>query len=102
LKHLDNLDFKNQSEYVSRWAVAIQYSYSFAGEIYAGTYFLPETWSDSHLTEEAGKIWIGQKIVVRCNPNRPVQSCFLVADGAPGNPHIPTAFADQPTSPPYR
>ncbi len=95
-KNLDNLDRRNQAEYVSRWAVAIQYSYSFTGEIYSGTYFLPETLPDGSLAAEAGKAWIGRKIVVRCNPNRPVQSCFLVTDGAPGKPHIPTAFADQP------
>jgi hypothetical protein len=94
--HLDNLDSENKGEFVSRWAVAIQYAYSFAGETYTGTYFLPETWTDGHLAAEAGKTWIGKKIVVRCNPKHPNQSCFQVMDGAPGKPHIPTAFADQP------
>ena len=94
--NLDNLDEKNESNYVSRWAVAIQYSYSFAGEVYAGQYFLPETWSDGHLATKAGKAWIGKKIVVRYNPSHPTRSYFLMADGAPGRSHIPMAFADQP------
>lgn len=91
-----NFDNSYGSEYIPHWAVAIRYSYGFAGEMYAGIYFLPETWSEGDLAAEAGRGWIGKKIVVRCNPDRPDQSCFLVEDGAPGEPYIPKSLAAEP------
>lgn len=85
-----------QDPEVSRWAVAIQYSYCFGGKVHVGIYFLPETWSDGYVAAEAGRSWIGKQIVIRCSHERPEQSLFLVGDGAPGRPHIPASFAEKP------
>lgn len=91
---LENED--DNREHVSRWATAIQYAYRVQGELYAGTYFLPGTNCDGHLATAAGRAWVGRQIVVRYNPNRVEQSVFLVEDGAPGRPHIPTVPSDKP------
>jgi hypothetical protein len=87
---------ESNAEYVACWATAIQYTYHANGEIYAGTYFLPGTWSDGHLAAEAGRAWVGRKIVVRYNPVLPEQSVFLEQDGAPGRPHISRLVSDRP------
>jgi hypothetical protein len=93
---LDNLDNENKDEYVSRWAVAIEYTYQVAGEIYSGRYFLPVTYTDGHLASEAGRAWVGKSIIVRFNPHHAERSVFLVEDGAPGEPHIPTTLSERP------
>src|SRR5215471_4586785 len=76
-------------KYRARWAVALQYSYEAEGESYAGTYFLPKTYKDGDLADDAADAWIDKTITVRYNHFRPKLSFFLVQDGAPGKPHIP-------------
>jgi len=85
-----------QRDYIPSWQPAIQYSYRVAGEIYAGTYFLPQTYTDGYLASEAGKFWIGKTINVRYNPARPGQSLFLVKDGAPGRSRVSRLGSDKP------
>jgi uncharacterized protein DUF3592 len=89
-------DERSDGEYYPRWSVAIQYSYQADGESYAGTYFLPQTYSDGVLASEAERAWVGKQIVVRYNPSRPDQSFFLEQDGAPGKPHIPRLISYGP------
>lgn len=86
----------DKAEYVACWVSAIQYTYHVNGEIYAGTYFLPQTSPDGHLAAEAGRRWVGRKIVVRVNPDSPEESFFLEQDGAPGKPHILRSISDSP------
>ena|SRR6266478_6181873 len=89
-------DGDDDEEYFPRWTIAIQYSYQADGELYAGTYFLPSTYSDGDLASEAENAWAGRKIVVRYNPSKPAQSWFLEQDGAPGKPHIPRLLSYRP------
>ncbi|HLW52997.1 MAG TPA: DUF3592 domain-containing protein [Candidatus Angelobacter sp.] len=89
-------DDRDDSDYHPRFAVAIQYSYRAGGELYSGTYFLPHTFTRGDLASEAEESWADRKIVVRYNPSRPRQSCFLVEDGAPGRPHIPRLLSYSP------
>lgn len=89
-------DEHSDAEYYSRWSVAIQYSYQANGELYSGTYFLPQTYSDGDLASEAERAWVGKQIVVRYNPSKPAQSFFLEQDGAPGKPHIPRLLSYSP------
>ena len=49
-------------KYYARWAVALQYSYEAAGEVYSGIYFLPRTYSDGALAYEAEAAWAGKRI----------------------------------------
>jgi hypothetical protein len=92
----DSLRNDNRDAYVSRWAVAIEYTYRFDGEMHSGTYFLPLTYTDGHVATEAGRAWVGKSIIARSNPHQPEQSIFLVEDGAPGEPHIPVTISDRP------
>jgi hypothetical protein len=80
---------EDDNEYYPRFAVALEYSYHADGELYSGTYFLPGTYTEGDLASEAERAWVGRKIVVRYNPDKPTQSVFLEEDGAPGKPHIP-------------
>ncbi len=89
-------DEDDDEEYFPSWAIAIQYSYQADGELYAGSYFLPSTYSDGDLAREVKDSWVGKKIVVRCNPSKPGQSFFLEQDGAPGKPRIPRALSYYP------
>lgn len=83
-------------DYKACLAVAIQYSYDADGESYAGTYFLPDTYTDGNLADDAAKAWIDKTITVRYNSSRPKQSFFLEEDGAPGKPHIPGLLSWKP------
>jgi len=92
----NNLKNASDSEYVSRWAVAIEYVYQADGKTYPGAYFLPHTYTDGHLASEAGRAWMDKNIIVRFNPHHPEQSVFMVEDGAPGEPHIPKTLSSRP------
>jgi hypothetical protein len=83
-------------EYKARWAVAIEYSYQAWGESYAGSYFLPGTYAEGDLANDAGNAWTDKTITVRYNPSRPKQSFFMEEDGAPGQPHIPRLLSWRP------
>jgi uncharacterized protein DUF3592 len=85
----EDLNYEDANDYSARWAVAIQYSYQVEDEYFAGTFFLPETYSDGDLAQDAANAWTEKTITVRYNPSRPKQSFFLEQDGAPGKPHIP-------------
>jgi hypothetical protein len=89
-------DEEDDDEYYPRWTIAIQYSYQADGEFYAGTFFLPKTYSDGDLASAEERAWAGRKIVVRYNPAKPMQSFFLEQDGAPGKPHIPRLLSYRP------
>lgn len=86
----------SSEEYIDIWAPAIQYSYQVNGEFYAGTYFLPQVYKDSGKATVAGRVWIGETIIIRYDPKDPEKSFFLQSDGAPGKPHIPRSLADRP------
>jgi hypothetical protein len=92
----DHDDRYEEADYNARWAVALQYSYQAEGESYAGTYFLPETYKDGDLADDAASTWINKTITVRYNSSRPKQSFFLQEDGAPGKPHIPRLLKWKP------
>jgi hypothetical protein len=93
----DDDDYRARlAAYHARFAVAIEYTYRVAGEVYTGAYFLPETYTDGSLAGDAQRSWAERKIVVRYNPSNPAQSVFLVKDGAPGKPHIPRALSSRP------
>lgn len=92
----DHDDREEETDYDARWAVAIQYSYDADGESYAGTYFLPETYTDGDLADEAAKAWTDKTITVRYHSSRPKQSFFLEEDGASGKPHIPRLLSWKP------
>jgi hypothetical protein len=83
-------------EYKARWAVALQYSYLADGESYAGTYFLPGTYDEGDLADEAADAWTDKTITVRYSSSSPGKSFFLVEDGAPGKPHIPRLLSWKP------
>jgi hypothetical protein len=89
-------DESDDYEYYPLFAVAIQYSYRVEGNLHAGTYFLPQTFTEGDLASEAERAWDGKTIVVRYNPAKPSQSVFLEIDGAPGKPHIPRLISHQP------
>jgi hypothetical protein len=89
-------EMENQGDYCPQWAIAIQYSYEAEGMIYAGIYFLPDTYTDGALASEAEHEWDGKHIIVRYNPVRASQSFFLQEDGAPGMPHIPRLLSYEP------
>ncbi|HEY7403113.1 MAG TPA: DUF3592 domain-containing protein [Candidatus Angelobacter sp.] len=92
----DHDDRQEERDYNARWAVALQYSYQADGESYAGTYFLPATYKDGDLADDAATAWINRTITVRYNHSRPRQSFFLEQDGAPGKPHIPRLLKWKP------
>jgi hypothetical protein len=92
----DHDDSVEEEDYNACWAVALQYSYHADGESYAGTYFLPATFKDGDLADDAATAWIDKTITVRYNSSRPKQSFFLEQDGAPGKPHIPRLLNWQP------
>ena len=76
------------------WIPVLGYSYVVNGERYAGSVGLEgECRLDREGAEEAGKVWRGQKIVVRYDPQRPEKSAFLREDGAPGSA---VSYADEP------
>jgi hypothetical protein len=79
----------DDDNYYPRFAIALEYSYRAGAEVYGGTYFLPDTYTEGDLAGEAERAWTGRKIVVRYNPDKAAQSMFLEEDGAPGKPHIP-------------
>ena len=84
------------AEYEHRWITAIEYSYQVNGEFYAGTYFLPSSYTDSGIASAEGKAWLGEKITIRYDPSHPEKSAFLEADGAPGKSRIPRSREDRP------
>src|SRR5258707_66076 len=51
-------DEDDDEEYFPSWAIAIQYSYQADGELYAGSYFLPSTYSDGDLAREVKDSWV--------------------------------------------
>lgn len=83
-------------DYKACWCAAIDYTYRVEGVIFAGTYYLPGTTEQGDAASEAGRAWVGRRIAIRYNPNRPGESCFLQQDGAPGKPHIPFLLAKRP------
>jgi hypothetical protein len=83
-------------DYKARWAVAIEYSYQAEGESYAGTYFLPGTYAEGDLADDAANAWTDKAITVRYNSSNPEKSFFLEQDGAPGKPHIPRLLSWRP------
>lgn len=91
-----NDDYFESNVYHPRYAIAIQYSYEVDGELYSGTYFLPDTHVSGSRASEAEHAWKDKKFVVRYNPSKPRQSAFLVQDGAPGKPHIPRLLTYRP------
>jgi hypothetical protein len=89
-------DLDEDDAYSARWAVAIQYNYAVNGETYSGTYFLPQTYSEGDLADDAVKPWTDKTIIIRYNPSHPRKSFFLQEDGAPGKPHIPRLLSWKP------
>ena len=75
------------------WKCVLQYSYQVAGEFYSGYVMLGEVFFSSEAASAAARPWLQKKIFVRYNPNKPYESAFLVADGAPAGSR---SLGDQP------
>lgn len=91
-----NVAQDDPARYVFWWITALEYSYQVNGEFYAGTYFLPSSYTDSSVASAEGKAWLGRKITVRYNPSNPEKSFFLETDGAPGKSRIPRSRENRP------
>lgn len=78
------------------WIVGLRYSYCIRGDMYVGSYFLPIAFADSGEASDEGRAWIGRRIVVRYNQDKPHESLFLQVDGAPGKPRVPAGFSTEP------
>jgi hypothetical protein len=82
------------------WAPVIGYYYEINGEAYSGSVCLASSSStDNSTAEDTGKSWVGQKIIVRYNPEKPEKSAYLELDGAPSGSR---SYADQPPVTPER
>ena len=78
------------------WIVGLRYSYNANGNSHVGSYFLPPAFADSGKASDEGKAWTGKRISIRYNPNKPDQSVFLQADGAPGKSRVPAGWESEP------
>ncbi len=70
--------------------------YTVNGEAYSGSVCLISYGGlGTADAEESGKSWVGAKIVIRYNPEKPAESAYIEADGAPPGCRN---YADQPPS----
>jgi hypothetical protein len=76
------------------FAPVLGYYYEVKGEAYSCSVCLMSYGGPSAAdAEESGKSWVGAKIVIRYNPEKPEESAYIEADGAPPGAHN---YADQP------
>lgn len=88
--------WNNVNERSLPWLAGIRFTYEVQGSVYTGSYLLPSAYAGYDFAAKDAGAWMGKRITVRYNPEKPEQSAFLQEDGAPGKPWIPVGRDSEP------